>query len=172
MGYTEKQGRHLLSSALALGFGPGSRPRRSQVPELGQDLWLLSRAVLPAHLGGGDPGGKRDVSRRQCVRNEEKERPGRAVMLHHVQSEWSQMVTASVLPSAPGNGPTELQVRSSRCVKHLKDAENNHAWPQLDSVPWASASGILLESSAYLSCHAEGWEPCVTFVIPEIPLSH
>lgn len=36
----------------------GSRPRRSQVPELGQNLRLLPGALLPAHLSGGGPGGK------------------------------------------------------------------------------------------------------------------
>lgn len=94
MGCVEEQGRRLLSSALALGFAPGSRPRRIQVPELGQDLWLLSRVVLPAHLSGGDPGGKEGASRRPPIRNEEEERPGRAVMFHHVQPERSQLVTA------------------------------------------------------------------------------
>lgn len=40
------------------------------------------------------------------MRNEEEERPRRAVVLHHVQSERSQMVTARVLPAAPGDGPS------------------------------------------------------------------
>lgn len=56
--------------------------------------------------------------------------------------------------------PTELHVFSSRCVKHLKNAENQHVWPHLDSILCASASSLLL------GCHAEGWESCIIFVTP------
>lgn len=50
----------MAAHQLRPGFLPGTGPwmQRVPVPKLGEDLWLLPRDVLPAHIsGGGQRGG-------------------------------------------------------------------------------------------------------------------